>query len=97
MNDKDTIDVIAAIIEIEGKFLIGRRKKEKSLGGKWEFPGGKLEPLEEHKECLIRELREEFGVEIEVGNLLGENTHDYGWKKKIIVLSAMRWGRSQYA
>ena len=58
--------VTAAVIEKDGKILIARRKGEDALGGKWEFPGGKLEPGETPEECLKRELREELGIETEV-------------------------------
>lgn len=58
--------VIAALIERDGKVLIAKRRKGSRLGGKWEFPGGKLEPGETPEECLRRELREEFDVEAEV-------------------------------
>lgn len=74
----DVLDVVAAIIEREGKFLIGRRIRGE-LKGKWEFPGGKLKNNETCKECLMRELYEEFRVKVEVGKRLGENVHDYGW------------------
>jgi 8-oxo-dGTP diphosphatase len=73
------IDVVAAVlVNEEGKILIARRKREKSLGGYWEFPGGKIEPGEDPKESLYRELMEEMNVEIEVGEYLETNVHNYG-------------------
>ncbi len=71
------IDVVAAIIEKKGRFLIARRKKGKHLEGKWEFPGGRVEDSETHGESLRRELKEEFGIEIEVKNFLGESIFNY--------------------
>lgn len=59
--------VAAAIIEKDSKILIARRKKRDTLGGLWEFPGGKIEPGETPEECLQRELKEEFDVETEIG------------------------------
>ncbi len=59
--------VTAAVIERNGKILIARRRRGDSLAGKWEFPGGKLEPGETPEECLKRELKEELGIETEVG------------------------------
>jgi 8-oxo-dGTP diphosphatase len=59
--------VTAAVIEKDGKILVARRKEGDSQGGKWEFPGGKLEPGETPETCLKRELREELGIETEVG------------------------------
>ncbi len=65
--------VLAAVIERDGKVLIGRRPTHKDLGGLWEFPGGKLEPGETLKDAAIRELAEELGVEVTgVGRTLAE-------------------------
>ena len=59
--------VTAAIIEHAGKVLIARRSPNSKLAGQWEFPGGKLEEGETLEECLVRELKEELGIETEVG------------------------------
>ena len=67
--------VTAAVIEKEGRILIGRRKAGDRFGGLWEFPGGKLEPGEEPREGLRRELREELGVEAVIGRFLGSFPH----------------------
>jgi 8-oxo-dGTP diphosphatase len=69
--------VTAAVIEHDGKILIAKRKPGDRLAGKWEFPGGKIEPGETPEECLRRELREELGVETEVGEFLGAFVHKY--------------------
>ncbi|MGB1518467.1 MAG: NUDIX domain-containing protein, partial [Crocinitomicaceae bacterium] len=62
------ITVICGIItNAEGKIFIARRKKDKSLGGKWEFPGGKIEKDETQEECLQRELNEELNMQVKVG------------------------------
>ena len=71
------IDVAAALIFRDGRLLITQRHAEAHLGGLWEFPGGKREADESFKDCLVRELREELGVEVEVGELLEEVTHAY--------------------
>ena len=72
------LTVICGIItNTDGKIFIARRKKDKLLGGKWEFPGGKIEKDETQKECLQRELNEEFAMQIKVGERLGENEHQY--------------------
>ncbi len=65
--------VTAAIIEKEGKILIARRKKEDSMADKWEFPGGEIESNETPEECLKRELFEEFGIDVEVGEFIGSS------------------------
>jgi len=62
-----TIIVTAGVI-IEGeKVLVTQRKKGDSYGLLWEFPGGKVEPGEEPRQALQRELKEELGIEIEAG------------------------------
>ena len=60
-----------------GKLLITRRPAAAHLGGLWEFPGGKRETGETFEQCLVRELREELGVEVSVGELFEEVTHVY--------------------
>jgi len=72
------IDVTAAIIERDGKFLIAKRKKGKHLENKWEFPGGKIEQQETPQECLARELEEEFGIIAEIADFIAESFFDYG-------------------
>jgi 8-oxo-dGTP diphosphatase len=69
--------VTAAVIEKDGKILIARRKKGDQLENKWEFPGGKLEPGESPQDGLKRELREEFGVEADVGGYIGSSRFTY--------------------
>ena len=61
---------VAGVIERKGVFLIGQRLPDDSLGGYWEFPGGKIEVGETPVECLQRELREELGVETRIGSLV---------------------------
>jgi len=60
----EPVQVAAALIMHEGRYLITRRRADAHLGGLWEFPGGKREPGESLEECLRRELREEVGIEI---------------------------------
>lgn len=62
--------VTAAIIEKGGKVLIARRNKISHLSGRWEFPGGKIDPPETPEQCLKRELKEEFNIESEIGNFV---------------------------
>ena len=54
-----------------GRVLACRRTSPAHLAGLWEFPGGKVEPGETDEQALVRELREELGVESEVGGRLG--------------------------
>jgi 8-oxo-dGTP diphosphatase len=61
------IEVVCGIIEnSRGEFLACRRPQGRHLGGRWEFPGGKLDPGESPESALIRELREELSIEVEV-------------------------------
>jgi 8-oxo-dGTP diphosphatase len=70
-------DVTAAIIEKDGKILIARRAPGQKQAGKWEFPGGKIEPGETAPVCLMRELKEELGIATEIGNKMGESIYHY--------------------
>ena len=58
-----TLDVVAAILENEGKILLAQRPEHADQPGMWEFAGGKVEAGETQPEALIRELREELGIE----------------------------------
>jgi len=71
------IEVSAALIFRGGKLLITQRHAKAHLGGRWEFPGGKREAGETFEQCLTREIREELGVEIAVGELFQEISHTY--------------------
>lgn len=68
---------VAVIWNDRGQILIDRRRQEGLLGGLWEFPGGKLEPGETVEACIQREIREELGIEIEVGEHLITIEHTY--------------------
>jgi len=57
-------EVAAAVIERPGEFLLAQRPEGKPYSGYWEFPGGKIEPGEEPRAALVRELREELGIEV---------------------------------
>lgn len=71
------IPVVTALIRSQGKVLLGRRP-EGSLAGVWEFPGGKIEPGESPEAALSRELREELGIEAQIGPIRFATTHHYG-------------------
>lgn len=70
------IEVVAAIIVHDGKVLATQRGYG-NYAGKWEFPGGKIEPGEAPEAALVREIHEELDASIEVGPLLITVDHDY--------------------
>ena len=71
------LQVTCAIITINHKILAVQRSRQMSLPMKWEFPGGKIEPLETEMECIKREIREELNIEIEVGDRLTPSVYQY--------------------
>lgn len=68
--------VTASVVYRDGTVLIAKRTAG-ALEGLWEFPGGKLEPGESPEECLARELREELGLDVEVGDIFQVVYHVY--------------------
>jgi len=82
VNDDDEtmlpIEVVAAVIrDSDGKILIAQRPANKHQGGKWEFPGGKVEKGESRRSALIRELNEELDIEIGHSTRLISVYHEY--------------------
>ena len=69
------INVVAAIIINKKRILIGKRKDEDIGGGKWEFPGGKIEIGETISKALERELYEELGISAKIGKELMNYEH----------------------
>ncbi len=92
----------AAVVDAAGRLLSAQRTAPPELAGKWEFPGGKVEPGETPEDALVRECREELGVTLAVGELLGEVAIPIGrlqvFRARIVdgvpatrVHSAVRW------
>jgi len=77
------VRVVAALIEKDGRYLAGRRRKTDTHPLKWEFPGGKVEPGETPKEALERELREELGIDATVGEEAIRYEYSYGGRPPI--------------
>jgi mutator protein MutT len=78
VTSPESIIVAAAVAARRDTVLVTRRLEGTHLAGLWEFPGGKCEPGESHAACVVRELREELGVEARVGACLLSTRHDYG-------------------
>jgi 8-oxo-dGTP diphosphatase len=78
------IEVAAGLIFRGGQLLVAQRRWEDHLGGFWEFPGGKRMDHETFEECLRRELSEELGVQVEVGELMGTVKHAYPEKRVLL-------------
>jgi len=69
--------VAAAIFDVAGRVLIAQRPEGKHMAGWWEFPGGKVANGESDGDALVRELREELGVETQPGEHLMTLEHQY--------------------
>jgi len=79
------VEVVAAIIEREGRVLIGRRKPEQKHPLQWEFPGGKVEPGETPEQALARELEEELGILGAAGEEITRYEYTYPGKNPILL------------
>ena len=82
------LDVVAAVVSDGGRILACRRSPGRSAAGRWEFPGGKVEPGEAPEAALVREIREELGVDIVVVGRL--STADTAVDGRIIRLTCFR-------
>ena len=67
------IEVTAAILKNNGRLLIAQGKATGKLPNKWEFPGGKVESGETPEDCLKREIKEEFNIDVFVGEYLSKH------------------------
>jgi mutator protein MutT len=88
---RNAIEVSAGLVFRDGKLLITQRHADAHLGGLWEFPGGKRECDESFELCLARELREELGIEVTVGELIETVEHDYPEKRVLLKFFHCRW------
>jgi 8-oxo-dGTP diphosphatase len=81
-----TVIVAAGIVIEGGKVLLSRRKQGTHLEGLWEFPGGKVEPGEDPRVALARELEEELGIHTTVGEIVDVTFHRYEDAAKAVLL-----------
>ena len=84
-------DVTAAIILKENKVLIAQRAPNEKMAGKWEFPGGKIEPGETPRQCLSREIKEELEVGVKVLDFFGESIYRYDHGEIRLLAYFCRW------
>jgi 8-oxo-dGTP diphosphatase len=81
-----TVVVAAAVVVEGGRVLLTQRKAGTHLAGAWELPGGKVEPGEDPREALRRELREELGIAAHVGEIVEVTFHRYEDAAKAVLL-----------
>jgi mutator protein MutT len=89
------IEVAAGLVFRDGRLLITQRHAGSHLGGLWEFPGGKREPNETFPACLTRELREELGIEVLVGQCVESLTHAYPDKTVHLEFYRCQWQKHE--
>ncbi|SUG42926.1 pyrimidine (deoxy)nucleoside triphosphate pyrophosphohydrolase [Salmonella enterica subsp. arizonae] len=75
------LDVVAAIIERDGKILLAQRPGHADQAGLWEFAGGKVEPGETQPQALVRELREELGIDATPGAYIASHQRDISGRR----------------
>ena len=88
MVEKTIIQVAAGLIEKDRRYLITKRPAGVHLAGFWEFPGGKRETGESLEQCLLRELKEELGIDITPGSPFHIIRHEY--PEKLVELHFFR-------
>lgn len=81
--------VAAGVLVEHGRVLLTQRKKGSHLAGAWEFPGGKVEADEDPRDALVRELREEIGIEVIVEDPLEVTFHAYPEKSVLLLFFAV--------
>ena len=89
------IEVSAGLVFRNGSLLITQRRAGDHLGGLWEFPGGKREPHETFEQCLARELHEELGIDVTVGELVESIDHHYPEKSVHLRFFRCAWLRHE--
>ena len=85
-----TVLVAAGIVVEDDRVLLTQRKAGAHLAGAWEFPGGKVEAGEDPREALVRELREELGIDVVVGEIVDVAFHRYEEKAVLLLFFEAR-------
>ncbi|MEP7122850.1 MAG: (deoxy)nucleoside triphosphate pyrophosphohydrolase [Byssovorax sp.] len=89
-SEKAPVLVCAGVIVEGARVLLSQRKSGTHLAGAWEFPGGKVEPGEDPRDALARELREELGIEVVVGDPVEITFHRYETKSVLLLFFAAK-------
>jgi len=77
LTNKKEVEVVAAVIHQGDLFYVVQRPLKGEVGGKWEFPGGKIEPNESKEAALKREIKEELSLDIKIEKFLLTSNHEY--------------------
>src|SRR3954465_443343 len=85
-----TVLVAAAVVIRENRVLLTQRKAGTHLAGAWEFPGGKVEPGEDPRHALVREMNEELGIDTVVDEVVDVTFHRYSEKAVLLVFFLVR-------
>ncbi len=85
-----TLLVAAAVVIEQGRVLLTQRKAGTHLAGAWEFPGGKVRAGEDPRDALIRELREELGIEAAAGEVMEVTFHRYAERSVLLLFYETR-------
>jgi 8-oxo-dGTP diphosphatase len=83
--------VTAALIVHEGLLLVTQRRADAPYPLLWEFPGGKLEPSEDPRDCIVREIREELAIEVEADAVYEVIYHRYPERPVLVLVYRCRW------
>lgn len=89
-SEKPPVIVSAGVIIETARVLLSQRKSGTHLAGAWEFPGGKVEPGEDPRDALARELTEELGIDAEIGEPLEITFHRYATKSVLLLFFAAK-------
>lgn len=89
------IPVTCAIIFHQEKVLAAKRSQAMDLPGKWEFPGGKVEEGENPEKCLLREIKEELSIDLEIFGTLTPSQFAYSTKVIMLLPFAANWRSGQ--